>query len=651
MKSRGVLVVLVTALVGLFALPGFAGDILDQYSTVTEYYEETGVELTAFNEAPMLSELVSEGVLPPVADRLPKEPLVLIPYEEIGNYGGEMFTFCTLTSIIVEGGWSMNETTLRLDRYAGEVLPNLAHAFEFSDDARTFTLHLREGLHWSDGTPATASDIMFWWEDQMLNTEITPVVPSQWRPGDQVMEVTALDDYTVQFEFAVPYLNFPYRLIGGMYLPQHYLQQFHPMYTDADELAATVSAAGYDQWYQLFSARNSYLENPDRPTLNAWKLTSIDSERGIFERNPYYWKVDTEGNQLPYIDRKVVNRGGDPEVINMMALQGQLDRVCAAMQLENYPLYIENREQGDYSVKLWNLAFQSSCGFMFNLTYEDPVLREIMNDVRFRQAMSLAIDREEINEGVFFGLGVPQQSAMPPMSRFYNPEHANAYAEFDPERANALLDEMGLVGRDREGFRVGPDGDTVFILFETTDIGAARGLRAVWPLVQNYWNNIGIKTDLRLHERTFFDTRLDTNEIAATIWGITGAVEAELFTTTSFLLIGPHSWYNNSWWGMNWWHWLNTDGESGEEPPAIITELWRKYQAIQMAESREEQERLINEILAAQAENLWVIGTVTQTPQPILVRNDVRNFVDEAAWTVMGQGYMVSNPAQWFFAD
>jgi len=603
---------------------------------------------TEYNEAPMLKELVEAGELPPVEERLPEEPLVIEPIEEIGQYGGTIRTPCVLTNMVVEVGWMNVESMLQLDCQVVDVVPQIAKGWEFSEDKKTFTLYLRKGMKWSDGHPYTADDIMFWWEDFILNKELTPILWTGWAPGGEAMKVEKVDDYTVRFRFAVPYLNFIYRLLADRSLPKHYLKDFHPGYVEKEELDKLTKEEGYDNWWELFRAKNDWVENVDLPVVNAWKMSKITPEAGFLERNPYYWRVDTAGNQLPYIDKVVGLRIIDREVSNMKIISGEVDYACAAMKLENYPLYMESKEKGDFRVMLWKLLFQSATGFMFNLTDNDPALREIFQDVRFRRAISLAINREEINEAVFFGLGVPMQSAMPPGSRFYDPELAEAYAEYDPEGANKLLDEMGLTERDADGYRLRPDGETFVIRFECTDIGAARGLMSIWPMAQDYWKEIGVKTDLKLHERTFFDTRLAANEVSATMWGITGVLDAELYTTASWLVISSENWWNNSWWGPKWYDWFNTKGETGEEPPEEIKRLNDLFNRIQVSPDEEERNELIREILRSQAENLWMIGTVANIPQPIAVKNHLRNFSEECGWTVYGHGYMVSDPSQWF---
>lgn len=622
-----------------------------QYDTLREYEISTGEEITSFKEAPVLAKLVEDGEIPPLSERLPEEPMVVVPVERPGKYGGRIVSADTLTNMAVEAGWSIGEGMLQLDADNVEVLPNIAKAYEFSEDKKVFTLYLRKGLKWSDGHPATADDVMFWWEDITLNEELTPVLWTGWQPGGETMKVEKVDEYTVRFYFAQPYLNFVYRLLGEIMVPKHYLKNFHPEYTSQEELDRLTKEGGYDYWWQLFAAQNDYLNNPDLPTLNAWKLVKLTPEAGFFERNPYYWKIDTEGNQLPYIDERLVYRAVDREVANIRIVNGELDCACAAAKLEDYPLYMENREKGGYRVMMWKLLFQSATGFMFNLTYDDLVLRDIFQDVRFRRAMSLAINREEINEAAFYGLGVPMQSGMPPGSRFYDPEFAQAYAEYNPEEANRLLDEMGLTERDKDGYRLRPDGETLFILFECTDIGAARGLSIIWPLVQKYWRDIGVKTEIRLHERGLFDTRLAANMVAATMWGITGVEDAELLTTCSWLVIGPQNWWNCSWWGIKWYDWFATGGKKGEEPPAEIKRLLSLYEKIQVASTPQEQDALVREILASQAENLWVIGTVANIPQPIIVSNRLRNFPDGCVWGVYSHGYMPANPCQWFVEE
>ena len=366
----------------------------------------------AYNEAPMLRELVQQGKLPPVEERLPENPVVVPVVEEIGQYGGTWNrAFLGLSDLAGVTRITYNPP-LRRNIDGSEVLPNVFASWEVADEGRVFTFHLRKGMRWSDGAAYTADDILFWYEDIILNEELTPVIPSWFTIEGVPGILSKVDDYTVRVEFASPYGLFPQMLtqpntIQMVSRPKHYLSQFHPRYAHEEELMQATRAAGLEAWYQLFNLKADPLKNPDEPTINAWKLISDPAKPPyIMERNPYYWKVDPEGNQLPYIDRVVQHYADNAEVINLMAVSGDIDMQLRHIQFLNYPLLMENSERSGYRVLMWPRGIGANPYIAFNLNYpDDPILRDIFLNEKFRQAASLAINRDEINELMFLAWG------------------------------------------------------------------------------------------------------------------------------------------------------------------------------------------------------------------------------------------------------
>ncbi len=387
-------------------------DPLAIYATLSEYEQATGNKIVSFSEAPMLAELVKQGKLPKVSERLPEEPLVISPLEAIGRYGGDL----TVASLGPKQGWDAYparvQGLLKLAPDLQTIVPNIAMAFDMSADKKHLTLQLRKGMKWSDGAPFTAGDIMYWYDDMMLNDELTPAKPKSWTAGGEFVKTVKLDDYAVRFEFAAPYP--PILLRVGMsdypFAPRHYLEQYHIKYNSkADDVA---KQEGYDSWWKChayhFTTWSGNIEarlDDKLPDINSWVVQQISSEGKIFVRNPYFFKIDTAGNQLPYADRQVVRFFESPDVINLKTISGDFSYGTFVLYLDNYPLYKENEQSGDYRVSLWQNPLGFNLGFGFNVTHKDPVLREIFQDLRFRQAMSLSIDRDEINKVFFYGNG------------------------------------------------------------------------------------------------------------------------------------------------------------------------------------------------------------------------------------------------------
>ena len=524
--KRVLLFVLLSFLV--FPVVGIAEDWegLKQYDSLAEYEEATGKKIEQFHQAPMFDALVSEGKLPPVEERLPENPQIVNPVEEIGQYGGTVNVFTPRTNRTGEGAYlSGIDPLFRIGTDLSSIVPNIAVKWEFSDGGKTLTVHLREGIKWSDGVPFTADDILFWYEDVLLNENLTPTISSNWRPGGETMKVEKIDDYTLAFSFVVPYPTIELLLAHSpgstVYLPKHYLQQFHVSYNPkADELA---KEKGFDAWYMYFQERNrmGFIQvplNPDLPTIKPFKCIEWTSTHSLIERNPYYWKVDTAGNQLPYIDKVFCTKVEDREMLDAKVVSGEYDFFAKGTNLMNYTMYKENAEKGNYRVLMWASLYGANIIYQPNQTVKDPVLREIFRDARFRQALSLAINREEINEMLYYGLGVPRQFTLIPESKYFEEEFAEAYAEYDVEEANRLLDEMGLKWDANHEFRLRPDGKKLAWTLEYITLTGAVGLDRVNELVKEYWKELGCDLTLKLLTAEFYTQRVTANEVEMNFW-------------------------------------------------------------------------------------------------------------------------------------
>jgi peptide/nickel transport system substrate-binding protein len=365
---------------------------------------------TEFKEAPMLAELVAKGELPPVEERLSKDPLVVLPIESIGQYGGTWYRGWRGIKDFHCYGRINYEPMLRWPRDPREgVQPGLAKDWKWSDGGQTLTLYLREGLKWSDGAPFTVDDIIFWWEDIENDTDITTAPHTEWVVAGEPMELEKVDDTTIKLKFAGP--NGLAETVGlafhgnqwplgferfGFFAPRHYLEQFHPKYNA-------------DATYDLFEEM-AWEYNPERPAMTPWRVTEWEAgaDHMVASRNPYYWKVDPEGNQLPYIDEVYFYLVEDCSAVESLALAGKIDMQARCMSLSTYPVFLENAAAGDYEAFLWTTASASGLTFFPNQSYSDPAYRELLQDLKFRQALSLAIDRDTLNDIVWLGQATPR---------------------------------------------------------------------------------------------------------------------------------------------------------------------------------------------------------------------------------------------------
>jgi len=364
-------------------------------------------------------------------------------------------------------------------------------------------------------------------------------------------------------------------------------------------------------------------------------------------RNPYYHKVDTAGNQLPYIDELVSNVVGNLETVNLKVVSGEIDIAGQILSLENYPLYKENEKEGNYRVLLWESSIGGDVVFAFNLNHKDPVLRKIFQDVRFRHAMSLAINRDEINEVVYRGKATPCQATAFPTCSFYKEEWAKAYAQYDPKKANELLDEMGLKWDKDHKRRLRPDGEDLTITIEYFPITTAT--TACCELVREYWNAVGVKAEIKSEERSFYETRSEAGEIDVGVWEFDRTLESVLATADGYMF-NPARGGGELGYCRQWAIWFNTDGKEGEEPPEEVKELYQWIEKwILSTPGTTEYIRLAQKIFDFHAENVWIIGTVGMAKRPIVVKNNLRNVPEETYLGCATEYWLPSQPPQWFF--
>ena len=514
-------------------------------------------------ESPQLTERVKNGELPPVEERLPEEPVVVEPVERVGQYGGEWNTATTGTADTPWLGYTVGyENPLNLDLDSGELVPNIVESFEANEDGTDFLLRLRRGMRWSDGKPFTADDLVFAVEDVLLNEEISPVAPEWMVGGEEPGGVEKEGDYAVRFTFSGsngPFLQNLAAATGRSLIsnPRHYLEQFHKDYNpDVGELA---EEAGATDWIELFFQKANVWENTDLPTLQPWAMTRPLAEggnRAVAERNPYYWKVDPDGSQLPYIDRVLFDFIQDEEVMLSRALNGDIDMHMRHFNtLRNKPVLAENRERGEY--RFFEIVPELMCTdiISLNLTHKDPVKREIFRNKDFRIGLSHAINRQEIIDVVYVSQGEPYQSAPRPESEFYDEEMAKQYTEYDVDRANEYLDRAFQEKND-EGIRIGPDGNPI-----SFDVEVALGFLPeevdVMELVRGYWREVGVDMRVKTEERSLFVERVVANDHDATIWGGDGGSVDILLRPRFYVPTGHNSRCD---YAIAWADWYNSGG-------------------------------------------------------------------------------------------
>lgn len=601
----------------------------------------------AGKEAPMLAEMVAAGELPPLDERLPAEPFIVgpgvivteenLPDWTPGVYGG------TLRMAHPGAGWNpdifimLNEHLLMAPGISVDgIRPNILQDFQANEDNTEFTFTIREGLRWSDGELVTTEDVRFMVEDVYMNEELTPSFPSKFRaggrPAGEPMQLEIIDDYTFRLTFTEPYGGLLRELtIKGwqgytdLMQPAHFLKQYHTAYTPIEEMADELNEMGLtDEWWQLFSSKNCQNWDLTRPrcigfpALYPW--VSVDSSApGVlaFERNPYYFKVDTEGKQLPYIDNVTSVLTEDSDMVNLRVLAGDVDLLREDTALVKLPLYKENEEQAGFTVQLLDNHVDPVALFL-NQTYDDPVWREVVGDIRFREALNLAIDRQEIIDSLYFGLA--QMPQLVP-------------GDFDLEKANALLDEMGMDQRDEDGFRLGPDGNTFELPIETANYAPDVPLAA--ELLVEHFKEIGIKSTLRLIDSSLAGQRVDANEAqASVIWSVQPMWPNG--TWTDYLPTGR--------WGKLWDVWYTSGGEDGEEPPDAVKDLYTAQEGrIQAIPASDEDKALTEKIYQIHYDNIYVHNIVELVRYALITNANLGNVPSG------GQAIGANNSGEQFF--
>ncbi len=604
-----------------------------------------------YAEAPVLAEKAKAGGLPPIEERLPLEPRVIPVAEEIGQYGGVWHRCAVGVSDagIINSRLSY-ECLVRWNDDGSGVVPNVAKAFEINADATEFTFHLREGMKWSDGEPFTADDVVFYVVDDLMNAERNPTLPKRYRDpiNQEPLAVEKVDDYTFKVIYKSPYGLFIQVLAGPSALdwtvrPKHYLTQFHPTYAVKEELEAKIKAANFTNWWELFGNRADW-QNAEIPHIWPWLPTRVPPDVPIVcERNPYYWKVDAEGNQLPYIDSVQFDIVENADLLNMKAVAGEIDCQFRHIMWANYPLFVENAQQGDYRVMKWTLAEGSNALLHPNMNHGDAGLRELMQTKDFRIALSVAIDRKAINELAYQGFGSPRQAALVPQCPYYKPEHETKYAELDIAKGNELLDGIGLTAKDDEGFRLRKDGTPLSVTFEYAPVFGPW--RDVVNMVCEQWKEIGIRGIPKEEDRTLFAERATAGlEMDMGIWTMDRCF-TPLIEPLYFMPISGGTPPSTA---REWVQWNDTRGAQGTEPPEDVRAQFALYEEIKGA-TPDILPGLAQQFFDNASEAIWFIGTVGVLPHVGIVKNNFRNVPEQAIsdWLQLTPGN--TNVEQYFW--
>ncbi|HVX45100.1 MAG TPA: ABC transporter substrate-binding protein [Mycobacteriales bacterium] len=581
-------------------------------------------------EAPILAERVKRGQLPPLAERLPESPMVVKPLHSPGVFGGTLEMAQTDSAAGYDLGDMGRSGIAELDMQTQEPGPGLAESWDISEGGKVYTFHLRKGLRWSDGHPFTADDIFFVHEKIFLNTTLYPSYPAWLVRGGKPPEVTKVDDHTVRFRFAQVHglllkrLAFPNDALI-LICPKHYMSQFLPDFTPMATLKKQAKAHGLDAWNDYFVNRNDIWQNPDRPVLGAFRIVQPGGTSGTSaraERNPYYWKVDEQGRQLPYLDH-VHWTFLNSESIALRAAGGELDfGGTSILGFQEVPLLIKNQKRSGYQVGKWVLDGGFAAIYV-NQTPKDPVLRTLFQKLDFRAGLSHAINRVEMNEALLAGQGTMLHPCGQPEDEYFVPGMGKRFTEFDVAEANRRLDAAGLTKRGGNGMRLRPDGKRMLLELLTFPINLGIPGVDAYEYVQRYWAKVGVEmtiknvtSDLWYKRTPVGDYQLGGYPPAGYKWDI----DSLWYVPTSSL----------SYFAPLYGHWYETQGAEGDKPSGIFRKLQEDFDALQNTVDRKKQLELGRGILRAHDQNVWIIGTLRPPFTPMIIDNDLMNVRTDA---------------------
>lgn len=606
----------------------------------------TAAPAASYKDSPMLADLVKSGKLPPLDQRLPVAPLVVSDREAVGVYGGE------LRMTMFDPVWWTSCYDLVAERmlhYSDKdnrtIVPNVLESWEVTPDGKAYTMKLRKGMKWSDGEPITTEDVRFWWEDNQANTDINAAPWWQFRFGGSNMKVDIVDETTFKFTFAVTFGNFPAQMTrwtgnDGFLFPAHYLKPFHAKYTDKAKLDAAAKTAKLADWVAYYNSKvvAGVWGGPagviEYPNFMPWHVVATPSQ-GVYqwERNPFYWKVDIQGNQLPYLDKMRFDYTANTETTKLKLAQDEVDILgMHVVTMAEYPYYKDNMAKGNYVVGdyISTMGDRVTLFPQHNIFDEngklDPGLTEIVQDPRWVQALSMAIDREELNQTLFYGTAKMGPLCPMPTSKYFKPEYATAFTEFSKDKTNALLDAMGLK-KGSSGMRTRKDGSPLQYHIENAGIRVGPVVPKFCEMIVAYWRDVGIDATTKEITEQIYNQRMGNGQVHVGVWHADRCtdmllhIEPQWFIPTSNGTQGGC----DAHWGL--WYLAPDRKKAGLiEPPAEIKTLLSTFDQMTSVVDENERVKLGQQIFDYLTKTPLEIGTVLECPAPLCFNKNLRNL-------------------------
>ncbi len=615
-----------------------------------------GALAMTYSESPSLTAQVEAGKLPPLSERLPSTPRVVAmgdsPSKQVGRYGDRLRILMGRAKDVR----MMNVygyARLVIYNEAFKLVPDILERFEVKED-RQFTFYLRKGHRWSDGKPFDAESFRFWWEEVATHDEVSPFGPPKIMTVDgELPKFEVIDETTVQYTWSKPNPYFLPALAGTrplyIYAPKQFLKKYHANYQKKKKLDKRVKSAGVQNWGALFTRKNRPYKNknPKMPTLQPWRNTvKGPSQRFVFKRNAYFHRVDDKGQQLPYIDQVIMNVAA-AKLIPAKTGAGETDLQARTLKFSDYTYLKESEKRTDNIVRLWQTTKGAHMALFPNLNANDEAWRTLLRDVRFRRALSMGLNRREINQVVYYGLATEANNTVTRNGPLYEERFAKAWAQFDLDAANRLLDELGLTQRDDRGIRLLPDGRPMVMIVETA--GEDTEQTDVLELIHDSWLQLGIKVFTKPMQREVFRNRIFAGETVMAVWG--GLENGVPNANISPAALAPTSQQHLQW--PKWGQYFETKGKAGE---AIDMPKAKRLMALNeawvTAPNEAAREAIWREMLGIHADQVYSFGLIQSVPQPVVVHTTLKNVPENGIYNwEPGAHFGIYGPDTFWFDD
>ena len=619
--------------------------------------DKVDVKLDGYKEAPMLAELVTSGALPSVEERVPTKNGIMIENAPVGKYGG-VFEFSYM-----KAGWDTGkpiEEGLFRFKADGSLEPNVAKGYDVNEDATVYTIYLREGMKWSDGVDFTAEDVVFFYNHMCIPETFGKSLWDAFKVTDPatgeetIATIEKADDYTVTVTFQSPKASFIEGVaINGkwLYAPAHYHKTILPEFIGEEAAEAKAKEMGYSDVVAMGKDTGYYFWNvPGIPTLNPYILSEEKGKSDVngdyyeFVRNPYYWKVDTEGNQLPYIDKMEISRIADASQTLLKLLAGEIT-VAAGLPWEDISTLEENSGSSGYKLLQWynsgwaDIASQ----LQLNQTVSDDALRGLFQSKEFREALSIAVDREEYSLLISDGWSDPKQASPSAGMQGYTKEWEEKWTEYDPVKAKGLLEGLGLV-MGSDGYYKFADGKEL-VLNMTSFTGS--GSDDTYVVLNKYLGEVGIKTTYQPVDKDLLNNRLTSNEFEVVLGPVSPAetVNIKLRPDTLVPVRNYAAWYGQI------GNWYASGGTEGVEPTGDLLELCNLYTELRNTIDEEKQDEIAGKMLKLHEENVWVIGYMGTPTTLIAVDSKLKNFPEQSVFSDEFRGLGIAHLQNCYFEE